>query len=372
MQRTAQLKLEGTISKSGILASVSDVYKDIYNQSAVEIHRHYRANESIRRSYSEVRRSGLGSRLFTNATDHAFSSFKACHNKWVNSDKSETSYPVVPRLSETLIQYDQNPFNKGHRLLIPAKKTKFFNKYVEEGWKLGTSFSLNEINGNWYALLNFSKEAPAIKSQGEKMSIDVGLTKIGTTNFGEILGDTVTVKKGNLTKKDYARQCNEIGRIVNNLPLEALNLLAMEDIKNIHKNKSNTSQNRKQGFRVFSKNFNKRLSKAQLNYFISLVQRRCEENGVLFVPVRPAYTSQRCSGCGYKHKSNRKNENFVCLHCKFSADSDVNGAWNILTLALGLWDNQSPCKEDGIFFRYKRGSDAIVDNILPFINWKDV
>jgi len=390
MQRTAQLKLDSTISKSGILTSISDAYKDIYNKSAVEIHRHYRTNESIRRSYSEVRRSGLGSRLLTNATDHAFASFKSCHNKWVPSDKRETSYPVIPRLLKAVIEYGQctaeiiqdnqnsfpiwfslqNPFNKGHRLLIPAKKTKFFNKYVEEGWKLGTSFTLKEINGNWYALLNFSKEAPAIKPQGEKMSIDVGLTKLGTTNFGEILGDTIMVKKDKLTKKDYARQRNEIGRVVNDLPLNALNFLAMEDITNIHKNKANTPKNHKQGFKVFSKTFNKRLSKAQLNYFISLVQRRCEENGVLFVPVKPYYTSQRCSGCGYKHKSNRQNENFVCLHCKFSADADVNGARNILTLALGLWDNQSPCKEDGIFLKYKEGSETILADVLPFIYWK--
>ena len=38
--------------------------------------------------------------------------------------------------------------------------------------------------------------------------------------------------------------------------------------------------------------------------------------------------SQRCSQCGYTHKSNRKGKTFKCLHCDFIGDSDLNAASN--------------------------------------------
>ncbi len=50
---------------------------------------------------------------------------------------------------------------------------------------------------------------------------------------------------------------------------------------------------------------------------------------VLAVP--PAYTSQRCSCCGYIAKENRRSQSqFACQVCGYTANADVNGARNIL------------------------------------------
>jgi transposase len=55
----------------------------------------------------------------------------------------------------------------------------------------------------------------------------------------------------------------------------------------------------------------------------------CEENGILFTKVNPAYTSQTCSRCGHVDRGNRSSEQFLCLHCGYSLDADYNAAINI-------------------------------------------
>jgi putative transposase len=49
------------------------------------------------------------------------------------------------------------------------------------------------------------------------------------------------------------------------------------------------------------------------------------------IKIDPAYTSQRCSECGFKHKKNRKTQaSFKCLRCGFKLNADINAARNIL------------------------------------------
>ena len=52
--------------------------------------------------------------------------------------------------------------------------------------------------------------------------------------------------------------------------------------------------------------------------------------GVPVVYVEPAYTSQTCSVCGHRSKSNRKSQSeFVCQSCGHTANADWNAAVNI-------------------------------------------
>ena len=54
-------------------------------------------------------------------------------------------------------------------------------------------------------------------------------------------------------------------------------------------------------------------------------ERLSEENGVLLTKINPAYTSQKCSLCGYVDKRNRSCGLFTCQHCGY-----INAAINIL------------------------------------------
>ena len=63
--------------------------------------------------------------------------------------------------------------------------------------------------------------------------------------------------------------------------------------------------------------------------FVELVEYRVEST-VLFVDfVNPAYTSQRCSQCGFTHEDNREDKQFVCQDCGYEINADYNGAKNI-------------------------------------------
>lgn len=54
------------------------------------------------------------------------------------------------------------------------------------------------------------------------------------------------------------------------------------------------------------------------------------ENGIEVRKIRPAYTSQRCSECGYIDKNNRKIQAvFQCQRCGFKKNADFNAARNI-------------------------------------------
>jgi len=58
---------------------------------------------------------------------------------------------------------------------------------------------------------------------------------------------------------------------------------------------------------------------------------------VALVTVNPAYTSLRCSECGYTASENRESQAvFLCRSCGYSANADVNAAINILAAGLAV------------------------------------
>jgi len=75
---------------------------------------------------------------------------------------------------------------------------------------------------------------------------------------------------------------------------------------------------------------------AQLGAFLTYKAARA---GVPFVQVDPAYTSQRCTHCGYIDRRNRTSQaEFVCRDCGFTAEhADILGADNIALRAPDTW-----------------------------------
>ncbi|GAA0457033.1 transposase [Actinoplanes capillaceus] len=73
----------------------------------------------------------------------------------------------------------------------------------------------------------------------------------------------------------------------------------------------------------------------RLGAFLSYKARRA---GVPLVEVDPRYTSQTCSGCGYRDKRNRPNqETFICRSCGVVAHADHNAALNIARRGVEGW-----------------------------------
>jgi len=60
---------------------------------------------------------------------------------------------------------------------------------------------------------------------------------------------------------------------------------------------------------------------------------KAESEGLEVKQINPAYTSQRCSKCGFTHEDNRPHNNgqdkFGCLKCGYEVHADYNAAKNI-------------------------------------------
>jgi len=60
------------------------------------------------------------------------------------------------------------------------------------------------------------------------------------------------------------------------------------------------------------------------------VEYKAEMLDIEIVQVSPAYTSQRCSKCGFTHKRNRRSKHqFVCQKCEYELNADYNASKNI-------------------------------------------
>jgi len=234
------------------------------------------------------------------------------------------------------VQYDKNSFDIWFRigsignkifLNLPGKKHSHFHKY--DLWATKKSYRLRRIGAKYFIDMVFEKDAPELKLTGESIGIDQGFKKLIATSNSQKF-DTgleqaylkiVSKKQGSKAfKRALAERDNKIGESINLIPFNEIKSIAVEGLKNIkHKSK-------------FSKKFNNKLQRWSYPKVLDKLSLRCEELGILFKKVNPAFTSQKCCSCGFTHKSNRLGENFLCVKCGFVFDADFNAAKNILVL----------------------------------------
>lgn len=79
----------------------------------------------------------------------------------------------------------------------------------------------------------------------------------------------------------------------------------------------------------------KSISDAAWSQFRAVLTQKAESAGRVMVAVNPAYTSQDCSGCGYRAKKPLRERWHHCPMCGLSLDRDTNAAHNILKTAVG-------------------------------------
>ena len=83
----------------------------------------------------------------------------------------------------------------------------------------------------------------------------------------------------------------------------------------------------------------KSISDAAWSRFRSILTPKAESAGREIPAVNPAYTSQDCSGCGYRPdglecrtRKKLSDRGHLCPMCRLSVDRDTNAAVNILAL----------------------------------------
>lgn len=82
-------------------------------------------------------------------------------------------------------------------------------------------------------------------------------------------------------------------------------------------------------------NLSKSINDAGWYKFKRILKFKCDELERLFIEVKPAYTSQDCSRCGYRKKKELSERTHCCESCGLILDRDHNAAINILQSAVG-------------------------------------
>ena len=234
------------------------------------------------------------------------------------------------------VQFDDNTFDIWVKIAsienrmsinLPARKHKHLNRYFNDGWTLKKSMRLRKFEGRYFIDLYFEKEQAELATTGASIGCDIGYKKLialsdGRTtdiDFTKVYEKIVRKKQASKQfKKTLKERDNLINREINKLDLSMLKTLVVEDLKNV-KHKSR-----------FSKQFNNKLSRWSYPRVLDKLNRVCEERGIKFIKVNPAYTSQTCNVCDFIHKDNRHGVLFKCLKCGMTMDADLNAAINIL------------------------------------------
>ena len=206
---------------------------------------------------------------------------------------------------------------------IPIKKTRPFQKWSSQG-TLKNSLRLNDKS----ITLFFDCE-PKPNVNTEVIGIDVGIksclslsdgTQIKSCPHGHSLDSIIDRMKNKVKGSKSFRRCqqhrtNFINWSVNQLRNKNISGIVVENLKNVRK----------------GKNVSKQLSHFVYADIMRKLELFCEESSVSISKVNPAYTSQKCSRCGYVKAENRSGELFRCKSCNYTDNADLNASRNILT-----------------------------------------
>lgn len=232
--------------------------------------------------------------------------------------------------------------NQG-RIIVPMIVGRYFKM---QNRRVRGQADLIYIDGVFYLCMVVEfPDGELIKTDGF-LGVDMGIVNIATTSTGNKFSgstvDKVRIRISNhrnrLQKcgtrsarkrlKKISRQQRRFVRNINHCvskdvvkEAKALNLgVAVEDLHKIKKTVRKSQRQRHEQWSFYE--------------LATFLEYKCKLAGLPFVKVDPSYTSQRCSQCGHISRFNRKTQaKFVCEHCGFSMNADINAAINIAARA---------------------------------------
>jgi transposase len=228
----------------------------------------------------------------------------------------------------------RKPF--GH-IYIPIKYTKHTNKLINKGYQRKTSWIIGKdsVSSLWgYDPLPTTGTIIVGADQGAKTCLTLSNGQATTTNkhgydLASIMKKLSRRKKGSKGfKRAQEERTNYINWAINQLDINNIKELRLEKLYDVRRG---CNSGRFLGHWTYTA-----INKKIIN--------RCQEEGVPIKEQSPTYRSQRCSKCGWTHKSNRKKKEFKCICCGYSLDADLNGACNhvvdLFPLPIGMWRSQ--------------------------------
>jgi hypothetical protein len=206
------------------------------------------------------------------------------------------------------------------KIIIPIKKTSHFNKLSSMGLQKN-SFLVSPTHINIRFDIQVEK-----KKIGRIEGSDQGMRTCITLSDGQVTGkcphghslesickSISKKKKGSKSfKKSQEHRKNYINWAIKQLDLTDIKEINLEKIKYLGK-----------GRRV-----NRYLQSFTYKEIKTALTKTCNLAGVQIKETSNAYRSQRCSSCGFVHKSSRHGEMFKCRSCSFEMNADLNAAMN--------------------------------------------
>jgi len=212
--------------------------------------------------------------------------------------------------------------------------------------------TIRRQNNKWFVCFACEVEHEPLPTTGQSVGIDVGLEKFAALSDGSFVenprffrkeqqalakaqrklskqskGSAEQTKARKVVARVHERIKNRRHNFVHQLSRKLVNendVLAVEKL-----NTTNMLSNHCLA---------KSISDASWTMFRTVLTNKAESAGRTIVAVNPAYTSQDCSGCGYRTKKPLKERWHHCPMCGLSLDRDTNAAINILALGLQSLD----------------------------------
>lgn len=207
------------------------------------------------------------------------------------------------------------------KVAVPLRLHKHINELREQGNMLkGIRLGRKSIS------VSFEMDSP-VRNEGKTVGIDVGMNRAFSCSDGTDLGElcnghtmrsvcerVARRKRGSKgQKKACSHRKNLIGYFKNRIDWSSIAKIKIEKIRHLR-----TGRRR-----------SRYLDSFVYHDFFGSLKLTAERRGVLVEEVAPAYTSQRCSCCGWTRKRNRKGRRFECGLCGYAADADFNASLNI-------------------------------------------
>lgn len=248
---------------------------------------------------------------------------------------------AVLEVSKSATHFDYflklSTLQKRKPIYLPLKRNPYLDDCLKKGERLPfVQVRLTDKTCTISAIVGYDK-AP-LRPATDSIGLDFGMVAMFTTSDGErhglssftklkiwdeeLLALTKELQQQSIklsTNERYVQLQrriksyfkNEICRILNKLAEKNVGIFVVEKLD----------------FRAagLSKRMNRLIGRTYRSVVKAKLTRLEEQFGIQIVAVNPAYTSQECSRCHYVSKHNRKSQkDFVCQHCHFSCNADVN------------------------------------------------
>ena len=373
MKRTIVVQLNPNPEQSAILTETLVEYTDCYNTVCIEgfatlckngVELHKRTYYSLREKYPE-----LPAQLVCSARVKATESIKSALT-WAK--KYEKSYPKrvekAQKYGKPIPTY--KPVQSPHSACCSIRydNRSYWVKFEKQTASLATVSGRMELNfiipkhaikyidgkiasadlcyrhGKFTLHIVVELPSPQIASIPNVIGIDLGLNHPAVTSNHQFMGQRQWKEQERrifrIRRKLQAKGTKSARRHLRKLSGKLLRQRKDHD----HVISKRIVQNAKPGSTIVLENLThirdtskiegkqnkRRFHSWSFTQLFDFIEYKAEARGIQVVKVDPRHTSQTCSKCGYQARNNRRTQSlFLCRHCGYSLNADLNASINI-------------------------------------------